>query len=152
MLSNRARYATRALLDLSLQYPSGPLLIQDIADRQNVPLKYLQQILLDLKLAGCLTSRKGPGGGYSLARPPEEITLGQVLTAMDGAIVDLSCKATNNCNDCGCPNPSACSLRDAFVEGMDAMMKIFNETTFADLRDRQRIADEGCAKVLNYII
>lgn len=152
MLSSRARYATRALLDLSLQYPSGPILIQDISDRQKVPLKYLQQILLDLKLAGFLTSRKGPGGGYSLARPPEEITLGQVLTAIDGADVDLSCNVSSNFNECGCPVPSACSLRGAFIEVTKAMMVVLNETTFADLRDQQRLANEGQVKILNYTI
>ncbi len=152
MLSSRARYATRALLDLSMQTATGPVLIQDISDRQKVPLKYLQQILLDLKQAGFVISRKGPGGGYSLARPPEEITLGQVLTAMDGAIIDLGCNVTGNFNECGCPNPSICALRDAFGKVAETMMTILNETTFGDLRDRQRRANEGQVKVLDYII
>ncbi|MBI1332674.1 MAG: Rrf2 family transcriptional regulator [Armatimonadetes bacterium] len=152
MLSSRARYATRALLDLSLQYPGGPILIQDIADRQKVPLKYLQQILLDLKQAGFLTSRKGPGGGYCLAVAPEDITLGQVLAAMDGAVVDLSCNVSGNFNDCGCPNPSTCAIRNALDEVAKAMLGVLNETTFADLRDRQRKADEGQDEILNYII
>jgi len=152
MLSSRARYATRALLDLSLQHPSGPVLIQDIATRQKIPLKYLQQILLDLKQAGFVNSRKGPGGGYSLARPPEQITLGQVLTAMDGAIVDLSCNVTSHYHECGCPHPDACAIREAFNNLAQAMVQVLNQTSFADLRDRQRLADEGVIKVLDYII
>lgn len=152
MLSSRARYATRALLDLSMQPATGPILIQDISARQNVPLKYLQQILLDLKQAGFVISRKGPGGGYSLARTPEEITLGQVLVAMDGPIIDLGCNVSGNFNECGCPNPSICSVREAFGKVGEAMMQILNETTFAQLRDQQRRANEGQVKVLDYII
>lgn len=152
MLSSRARYATRALLDLSLQHPSGPVLIQDVATRQQIPLKYLQQILLDLKQAGFVNSRKGPGGGYSLARAPEQITLGQVLAAMDGAVVDLTCTVTGNHAECGCPVPSTCAIREAFYNLAEAMRLVLNETTFADLRDRQKLADKGLVKVLDYII
>ena len=83
MLSNRGKYATRALLDLTLHYNEGPVLIQDIADRQNIPLRFLEQILLSLKRHGFVESRKGRGGGYLLAKPPEAITLGVTSATLE---------------------------------------------------------------------
>ena len=152
MLSSRARYATRAMLDLSLRYEHGPVLIGDISDRQNIPLKYLQQILVSLKLAGFLQSRKGPGGGYALARPPHEITLGEVVRAMDGPIAPISCVSVTNFAECGCPNPDRCSLRASFKLVRDAMAEVLDRTSFAEIADRQRRADEADIGILDYII
>src|ERR671933_376726 len=91
MLSSRAKYATRALLDLSLQAGHGPVQIHDIAERQNIPIKFLEQILLSLKRFGFVQRRKGPGGGYFLAKPAREITLGAVVRAIDGPLAPISC-------------------------------------------------------------
>lgn len=152
MLSSRARYATRALLHLSLRYDGGPILIQEISEQQNIPLKYLQQILVSLKLAGFVQSRKGPGGGYALSRPPEEITLGAVLRAMDGPIAPISCVSVTRFQECGCPNPDICSLRATFQEVRDSMASLLDHTTFAELRDRQRNAAEAAWDLLDYVI
>src|SRR5271165_3009659 len=105
MLSSRARYATRALLDLTIHYEEGPVQIQDIADRQNIPFKYLQQILMSLKVAGFVQSRKGPGGGYLLSSSPSQITLAAVLRAMDGPLAPISCVSVMSFSECGCPRP-----------------------------------------------
>jgi Rrf2 family protein len=152
MLSSRARYATRALLDLSNQYPGQPTPIQEVAERQKIPLKYLQQIMLELKQAGIVHSRKGPGGGYTLAEPPEKLTLGSVLEAMDGPVVDLSCNITAKINECGCPDPNSCALRSAFSELAEAMRGVLNETNFGELRDRQREADLKRKQVIDFAI
>jgi Rrf2 family protein len=152
MLSSRARYATRAMLDLSLRYDEGPVLIGDISERQNIPLKYLQQILVSLKLAGFLQSRKGPGGGYALARSPKEITLGEVVRAMDGPIAPISCVSVTNYAECGCPNPERCSLRATFKEVRDAMAEVIDHISFAEIAQKQRDADEADSSVLDYII
>lgn len=141
----------RALLDLSLREDAKATLIQDIAERQNIPLKFLQQILASLKVAGLLQSRKGPGGGYVLAKPPQEITLGAVIRAMDGSISPISCVSVTNYSECGCPNPDTCVLRVSFKEVRDAMAQVLDQTTFADLRDRQRVAD-GVPSILDYVI
>lgn len=141
----------RALLDLSLREDAKATLIQDIAERQNIPLKFLQQILASLKVAGLLQSRKGPGGGYVLAKAPEEITLGAVIRAMDGSISPISCVSVTNFSECGCPNPDTCVLRVTFKEVRDAMAQVLDQTTFADLRDRQRKAD-GIPSILDYVI
>lgn len=151
MLSSRARYATRALLDLSLRHDQGPILIQDIADRQKIPLKYLQQILVSLKLAGFVNSRKGPGGGYSLAKEPDEITLGSVLRAMDGPLAPISCVSVSAYSECGCPHPDRCALRESFGKVREAMAGVLDGTTFADLRaEQQRL--ESLPSVLDFVI
>ena len=124
----------RALLDLSLHYGEGSVRIQDVADRQNIPIKYLQQIMLSLKSAGFVESRKGPGGGYALARPPEEITLAAVWRATDGPIAPTSCVSVYRRGECGCPEPDSCALRRAFFQVREAMVAVLERTTFADLR------------------
>lgn len=137
MLSCRARYATRAILDLSLMYREGPIQIQDIAKRQNIPLKFLQQILVALKMTGFVQSRKGPGGGYSLAIEPEEITLGAVIRAMDGPIAPISCVSVTRYEECGCPDPKICPLRTSFKAVRNAISDVLDHTTFAELAAQQ---------------
>ena len=151
MLSSRARYATRAILDLSLRDASKTTLIQDIADRQNIPLKFLQQILVSLKSSGFVQSRKGPGGGYVLARPPEKIMLGDVIRAMDGMLAPISCVSQAAHSECGCPVPETCALRTKFKEVRDAMASLLDHTSFAELAEAQRKA-EGLPPLLDYVI
>ena len=126
----------RALLDLSMHYGEGLVRIQDVAERQNIPLKYLQQIMLSLKTAGFVESRKGPGGGYTLARPPHEITLAEVWRAADGPIAPVSCVSVYRYGECGCPEPESCALRRAFFEVRTAMVEVLERITFADLSAR----------------
>ncbi len=150
MISSRARYATRAILDLSLR-GGETTLIQGIAERQNIPLKFLQQILVSLKAAGFVASRKGPGGGYSLTKKPEAITLGAVIRAMDGSLAPISCVSVNAHAECGCPQPDTCALRAKFKEVRDAMAAILDRTSFAELAEAQRVAD-GNPSPLDFVI
>ncbi|HZO87644.1 MAG TPA: Rrf2 family transcriptional regulator [Chthonomonadaceae bacterium] len=152
MLSNRGKYATRALLDLTLHYEQGPIQIQDIAERQVIPVKFLEQILLALKRFGFVQSRKGPGGGYSLAKPPETITLGAVVRAMDGPLAPISCVSVSGYMECGCPDPAVCGLRAAWKEARDALAAVLDSTTFADIRDRHLRLREQQSEVLDYVI
>jgi Rrf2 family protein len=152
MLSSRARYATRAILDLSLLFEQGPIQINDIAERQNIPVKFLQQILVALKMTGFVQSRKGPGGGYSLSMAPKEITLGAVLRAMDGPIAPISCVSVTKFSECGCPNPEVCSLRNAFKEVRNAMSEVLDRTTFADLAQQQLANVDGLTHCFDYVI
>jgi len=152
MLSSRARYATRALLDLSLRYDQGATQILDIAERQNIPFKYLQQILMALKVGGFVVSRKGPGGGYLLARSPDQITLGAVLRAMDGPVAPISCVSVTKYSECGCPKPETCALRSAFKDVREAIVAVLDETTFADLRDRQLTAETADVDSFEFVI
>ena len=152
MMSSRARYATRALLELSLRYEEGTTQIQDIAERQNIPFKYLQQILMALKVAGFVQSRKGPGGGYMLAGSPQEITLGAVLRAMDGPVAPISCVSVMNFSECGCPKPDACALRSAFKDVREAIVEVLDKTTFADLKERQLSAEQSSTESFDFVI
>ena len=152
MLSSRAKYATRALLDLTLNGGDRPMQIQEIADHQNIPAKFLEQILLALKREGWVQSRKGPGGGYSLAVPPQSITLGAVVRTVDGPLAPISCVSVSGYMECGCPEPETCGLRAAWKEARDALTTVLDKTTFADIRDRH---ENLCAErqgVLDYII
>ena len=86
-LSNKGRYAVRALFDIAFFNDGRPTQVKDIAERQDIPTRFLEQIFQDLKRAGIVGSKRGPQGGYSLARPPAEIGLGEVIRALEGAIV-----------------------------------------------------------------
>lgn len=119
------------------------MLIQDISDRQNIPLKYLQQILVSLKVAGFVSSRKGPGGGYLLAKDPSEITLGDVVRCVGGDLPIVGCMSNGTLDDCGCPNPDHCALRESFLAASAAVAAILDSTTFADLRDRQAVLSQS---------
>jgi Rrf2 family protein len=142
MLSSRAKYATRAILHLAVKEEDGPVLIQEVADAQNIPLKYLQQILVSLKVAGFVKSRKGPGGGYVLARPAGEIMLGAVLRSMDGPLAPISCVSVTQHSECGCPDPDTCALRSAFRDVREAMAAVLDSTSFQELADKQRAGKE----------
>jgi Rrf2 family cysteine metabolism transcriptional repressor len=152
MLSSRAKYATRALLDLSLHFGEPPVQIHDIAERQEIPLKFLEQILLQLKRGGFVQSRKGPGGGYFLARPPHEITLGAVVRAMDGPIAPMSCASLSGYTECGCPEPATCGLRAIWKEARDALASVLDGTTFADVRERHERLQGEQSGVFDYVI
>ncbi len=152
VLSSRGKYATRALLDLSLHYEEGPVQIHAIAERQKIPLKYLEQILLALKRYGFVTSRKGPGGGYLLAKPPQAITLGAVVRAMDGPLAPISCASVSGFAECGCPEPATCGLRAVWKEARDALAAVLDGTTFADIRERHETLCARQEKVMDYAI
>lgn len=152
MLSSRAKYATRALLDLSLHAEDGPIPIHDIAERQNIPLKFLEQILLTLKRGGFVQSRKGPGGGYFLARPAKEITLGAVVRTIEGPLAPISCVSVSGYMECGCPDPEVCGLRAVWKDARDALAKVLDNTTFEDIRDKHKRQSGLRAELLDYVI
>lgn len=135
-----------------MQEQDKPILIQDISRRQRIPLKYLQQILVDLKQAGLVASRKGPGGGYALSRPSEQITLLEVLQAVEGPITELSCGLAPNDKPCGCEDPATCSIRCAFAELSDAMTAVLTKANFGTLRDLQRKADRSRSRTVDFVI
>jgi len=140
------------MLDLSLHYEEGPVQIHDVAQRQNIPVKYLEQILLLLKRFGFVHSRKGPGGGYFLARAPSEITLGAVVRALEGPLAPISCVSVSGYMECGCPDPETCGLRLAWKEARDALAAVLDNTTFADLRSRHESLRARQVEALDYVI
>jgi len=142
VISQKAKYALRALLELAKAGKGEALLISEIAERQRIPKKFLEQILLDLKHQGLLQSRRGKNGGYALIKNPGEITYGQVMRIIDGPMAPLPClsrMAYRRCEDC--QNEDACEVRRIFAVAYDATARVLDRTTLAD-----SIAKEGGAE------
>jgi len=130
----KGEYATQAVLHLSLQYPEV-VTIHEIAQRHHIPLKYLEQILLELKRGGILESRRGVRGGYTLARAPEEISVGAVLRVVDGAFAESSC-VHNEAMGGVCVEGDSCGLKQIWKDVQGAVEKILFATTFEEVRRR----------------
>lgn len=142
-LSKRSEYGLRALIDLAtaLESPFTRMVqIRDIAERQNIPTKFLEQILLTLKNAGLLRSKMGVGGGYYLARPADMITIGQVIRVLEGPLSPTSCANQESSPVCDCPDVEACGVRMIMQEVYSALSGILDCTTVADLARRSRAA------------
>lgn len=114
--------------------------IKDIAQRENMPVKFLEQILLTLKNAGLLHSKMGVGGGYYLAKPANEITLGQIFRVLDGPIAPIRCVSQMAYEPCGCPDEQTCGLRMVMSDVRQAIANILDKTSLADVVARQEAA------------
>jgi Rrf2 family protein len=136
-LTKRGEYGLKALIDLAaLDDPQAATQIKDIARRQQIPVKFLEQILLTLKNAGVLRSRAGVGGGYYLAKPPAEITLGQVVRLLDGPLAPIPCVSQMAYERCVCEDETTCGLRLAMLDVRNAIADILDQTTLADVSTR----------------
>jgi len=134
-ISAKGEYAAKAVLHLSLKYPDV-VTIRDIAERHHIPIKYLEHILLSLKKAGILESRRGVRGGYTLARQPGEVSVGEVLRVVDGKFSESSCIEVDLRSNYACPESDSCGLKQVWQEVQGAVEKILFETSFDDLRKR----------------
>jgi Rrf2 family cysteine metabolism transcriptional repressor len=132
-LSKRGEYGLRALQDLAAHYGEGPVPNRDLATRNNVPPRFLEQILLTLKHGQIVRSKKGPRGGYYLARPPQHINLAEVVRLLDGPLAPISCVSETAYEPCGCPDMEACGLRRVMREVRDVVAGMMERTTLADL-------------------
>jgi Rrf2 family cysteine metabolism transcriptional repressor len=130
-LSTKGEYASRAMLELSLNYQKGALHIREISKSQHIPERFLEQILLLLKRAGYLRSKKGQGGGYSLSKPPSEISVAEVIRVMDGPLAPIDCVSVTAHEVC--PMENSCGLRWLWKEVRDSIAGILEKTSFADL-------------------
>jgi Rrf2 family protein len=137
-LSTKGEYASRAMLELARRYQDGPLHSREISKAQEVPQNFLEQILLLLKRAGYLKSRKGRKGGYVLAKPPGEITVAEVIRVMDGPLAPIDCVSVMAHETC--PMEATCGLRWLWKDVRDAVADILERTTFADLVSRSKPA------------
>ena len=139
MISQKAKYALRALLVLARAPAGTPVLISEIATSQAIPKKFLEQILLDLRNRGIVMSRRGKLGGYSLLKHPSEVTFGQVLRLIDGPIAPLPClskTAYRRCSDC--QSESNCEIRRVFTAVAEATREVLDRTTIADAIKEKR--------------
>src|SRR5205085_4734414 len=133
MLSRKAQYAFRALTHLVEKYEQGPVLISDIAKKKKIPLKFLENILLELKKAGILESKKGKGGGYYIKQHPSKTSVASVVRIVDGPIAMLPCVSLyfyQRCKNCDEKN---CGLHDLMERVRDATLNILEHRTLNDL-------------------
>jgi Rrf2 family protein len=137
-LSGRGEYALRALLVLGLYYDQPVVRIQDISEHQNIPKRFLEQILNDLKSAGVVQSKRGVSGGYRLARRPEDITLAAVVRHIEGALAPVGCVSERYYEKCSCPDESRCAIRSVMKEVREAIVRIMERVTVGELCDRWR--------------
>ncbi len=135
-LSTKGEYASRAILELSLNHNKGPLHIKNISAAQEIPERFLEQILLMLKRAGYLRSRKGPRGGYYLAKSPSEITVAEIIRLMDGPLAPIDCVSVTAHEVC--PRENFCGLKWLWKKVRDSVAEILERTTFKDLVDKTR--------------
>lgn len=151
-LSVRGEYALRALLVLARNYSNEVVRIQTISEQQNIPKKFLEQILNELKALGAVESKRGAGGGYRLARPPGEITLASVIRHMTGALAPVSCVSDRFYERCTCPDEARCAIREVMKEAREAVVSIMERVTLADLCARSRRLEKNPAGALDYVI
>lgn len=138
MISKKAKYAVNALVYLAKRYQEGPILISEIAGNEHIPRKFLEVILLQLRNAGMLASKKGKGGGYYLLKSPEEINVADVLRLMDGAIALLPCASDNYYQPCDeCRDVKVCGIRALFREVRDETVRLLRENTLSDIIKRE---------------
>ena len=139
-LSKRGEYGLRAMIHLANASKPGETLammqIKDISTNENIPTKYLEQILLALKNAGLLQSKMGAGGGYYLAKPPAEITCGQIVRVLDGPLAPIRCVSQMAYEPCGCPDEATCGLRMVMGDVRNAIADILDNTSLADVSRR----------------
>lgn len=141
MISKKAKYALKALKVLSERYEQKqPVLIADIAEEQNIPKKFLEAILLELRNNGILHSQKGKGGGYLLRQAPEDVNLAKVIRIIDGPIAPMLCVSLHfygKCDDCA--NEETCRIRPIMERIRDANLSVYEHTTLKDLMDEKRV-------------
>jgi len=134
--STRARYALRAMIELALREGSGPVLLRQVAQAQQISAKYLEQLTIPLRRDGLLQAERGPQGGYELARPAAEITAREIVEAVEGPLHFVECVPRPE----SCDRTPTCAARGLWARVGDAVSAVLSDTTLADLREQQLAA------------
>jgi Rrf2 family protein len=133
-ISTKIRYGARAMVELAFRYGEGPIELKEIAKKENISLKYLEQVINPLRADGLVKAVRGAKGGYSLAKPPSEICLYDVIETLEGPLNLLECLRDAK----ACQKASSCVTREIWKEVSDAMSKIFYSVTLEDMVNRKR--------------
>jgi Rrf2 family protein len=135
----KAKYGLTAMLRLAREYGRGPVLIADLATEEGIPKKFLELILLELKQNGVLKSKKGKGGGYLLGRPPQDISVGEILAILEGNLAPVPCLGRADAAPCSdCLDPASCPIRHVMREVHQATSGILDGTTLDQLTGLKR--------------
>ena len=147
-LTKKGQYAIKALIELAINHDRGinVTLINGIAEKENIPPRYLEQILLSLKKSGLLISKRGVGGGYGLSRPPQEVTLGDVISAVEGPLLSLKYSDDKNSDEI------SSTLSNTMKEVGSAIKRIVDSISLEDMAKRTLDLVERKRDVLNYVI
>jgi Rrf2 family protein len=153
MISKKTKYGLQALLILAREYGRGPILIAELAERDRIPKKFLESILLQLKNAGILGSRKGKGGGYFLAREPSQITMGRAVRVLEGPLAPVPCVSETAYQKCQeCDDEASCGIRLVMKDVRDAIADILDHTTLQEVVARSSTATRIFKQVIDYQI
>jgi Rrf2 family protein len=133
MLTNKGKYGLKAMLHLAKLGENEITQVAQIAEANNIPKKFLDQILVDLRRAGLVHSRKGKAGGYSLAKPAETIFAGQIIRAIDGPIAPFLCASVTAYRPCGDCDVSGCAVRRLMLDARNALASVLDARTLADM-------------------
>lgn len=133
MLSKKTQYAFQALMYLAQNQKNGPVLIAEIAQKKKIPLKFLENILLEMRKDGILESKKGKGGGYFLAKPANKIVLADVMRLIEGPISLLPCVSKFFYEKCANCDEKTCGLRKTLIQVRDANLAILEHQSVADI-------------------
>jgi Rrf2 family protein len=153
-LSVRGEYALRALMVLARDYHEDDSVVrtQELSDKQNIPKRFLEQILNDLKSASIVESKRGVAGGYRLRRPPRKITLAEIVRHIEGPLAPVSCVSEKFYEKCSCPDESRCAIRSVMKEVRDSIVKVMEQTSLADLAERSRQLEEQPFSASDFMI
>jgi Rrf2 family protein len=134
-LTKRGEYALRAMIDLGIAREAGRDVVQiaEIAERESIPIKFLEAILVQLKEHGYLDSKRGKGGGYFLAKPTDTITIGDVVRKIEGPLAPIGCVSQNFYEKCSCPDEDHCGLRMLMFDVRNAISNILDQYTLAQV-------------------
>ena len=153
-LSVRGEYALRAMQVLArdFQEDDSVVRIQEISDKQNIPKRFLEQILNDLKSAGIVQSKRGVAGGYRLKRSPDQITLAEIIRHIEGPLAPVSCVSEKYYEKCSCPDESRCAIRSVMKEVRDSIVQVMEATTLGHLADRARKLEQQPLNPFDFMI
>jgi Rrf2 family protein len=153
MISKKTKYALKALGYLAEHSTGDPILIAELAERENIPKKFLEAILVALRKGGVLKSRIGKGGGYLLAVPPQEITVGRVVAILEGEFAPLPCLSDVNPTACEeCDDPGSCGIRIVMWDVKRAVSDLMEGVTVADMVERSRAERAKSLKIVDFSI
>jgi Rrf2 family protein len=144
MLTKKAKYGLKAMVHLAGIEPGRTALVNDIAAANQIPKKFLDGILAELRNAGFVHSKKGKGGGYMLARPSEDIGVGNIIRVLDGPLAPIQCASRTvyrRCDDCA--DEKKCAVRLVMLEARDAIANVLDKTSLAQMRAMVEAGQEG---------
>lgn len=148
MLSQKSQYAVRAVFELAKRYGNGPVKAAQVADAQYLPVRFLENILTQLRLARIIESVRGKEGGYRLSRPPRDVSVGEVIRLVQGPMAQVECVEAGG--EADCPLRYGCVLLPMWEKAHQAMMDVYDGSSFQDLVDQETEAHE--CQALDYAI